>query len=80
MNNIPRTREKISVEFERFTVKGLSTCFSWAGPDERQVCQFLLSRNFGTTYVCGLNGNDLGRYDNNLIKPDKNCILWKDKK
>lgn len=76
-----RTTEIVPIMVRKFAVQGLPTCLSWYGDDnhQREACQFLLTRHFGTIFVCAFSGADIQNYgddENNLLQPPENCPIW----
>ena len=78
-----RQRSTKTVSIERYTINGIPTCGGMYDPnheDGYMVCQFLLTRRFGTQDVCGFGEQvDLYEYsDLHMTKPHDKCPLWSD--
>jgi len=77
-------KEEITLEVIRYKVKGIPTCYSWAGDEDHpaEICQFLLQQHFGTQFICGFTQQRIHMYEKEgikfVLKPTKDCPLWKD--
>lgn len=74
-----RKSDTVTMEVSRFYIKNIPVCMSWYGDKdhEREACQFLLSRRFGTIRVCGLTGEDLPNDPDVINRVPEDCPLHK---
>ncbi len=78
--SLEREQEIVNVPFKRYKVDGLPTCSCWVGDEKHdpEICEFLRTRNFGTTFFCAHTEEDVFSYEGReLLKPCDDCILWR---
>ena len=74
MKRDPRI-ETVDLPVRRFRCKsGKPTCA--LNMEKGEFCQFLLSRRFGTTMVCGVFGRDIPYFGRGWPKPLADCPVW----
>jgi hypothetical protein len=74
--NHSHTKDTVTLKVERYYIDNIPVCLSWAGCDkhEKECCKFLLSKKFGSIYVCGLT-LDTKDVDDEIPTVMQNCPL-----